>query len=317
MSRATRTEYPGATHHVTSRGHRKKPIFKDDRDRERFFEILEEVARRYKWIITVHTLMTNHFHLVIQTPQPNLGHGMRCLNAAYAAYFNKRNGRINALFGDRYTSILVESEEYLQRLARYVVLNPVRAGMVQRPEEYRWSSYRATAGLEAAPEWLTLAPLVPFFGEPETWRANYIAFVNDGCAAQDRIWNHLRRRFFLTTEKFLKELKKIMNGKLRSDIHPAVQRLAGSPSAHAIATEVGRQFQLTPRELRAMRGGAARMMTAWIAWYEGAHRLRKIAALLRLRSSGHVSNLVRQAEREISRDPELQRRLDFVYEALS
>lgn len=312
-----RTEYAGATHHVTSRGHRRKPIFKDDRDRERFLEILEDVARRYKWVITVYVLMTNHFHFVVQTPRPNLGLGMRCLNARYAAWFNKRHGRINSLFGERYTAILVESEVYLQRLARYVVLNPVRANIVTRPEDYTWSSYRATAGLEAEPSWLTLAPLVPFFGEPQTWRRNYIEFVNEKCAVGDRVWTHLRRRFFLTTEAFLKKLKKIIRGKLRSDDHPAVQRLAGAPSAHAIATEVAKVFEMSPREMRDRRGGFARMLTAWIAFYEGAHRLRKIAALLRLRSTGHVSDLVRQAEREISRDAELQRRLELAYAALA
>jgi REP element-mobilizing transposase RayT len=312
-----RTEYAGATHHVTSRGHRKKAIFKDDRDRERFFEILRDVAYRYKWAVTVYTLMTNHFHIVIKTQRPNLGLGMRHLNSVYAGYFNRRHGRINALFGDRYSAILVESEIYMQRLARYVVRNAVRAGMAANAADYRWSSYRATAGLEEAPEWLMIDALAPFFGEPDTWRANYIAFVNDAVAANDYIWNDLRRRFFLTSEAFLKKLKKIIRGKLRSDDHPAIQRLAGAPAAHAIATEVAKLFGLTAREVREKRGGAARMLTAWVAWYEGAHRLRKIAALLRLRSTGHVSNLVRQAEREISRDSELQRRLELAYTALA
>ncbi len=182
MSRSVRVEYPGAVHHVTARGHRRKPIFRDDRDREHFLELLEMVARRYRWIVPVYTLMTNHFHIVIQTPRPNLGIGMRHLNSAYAGWFNKRHGRINSLFGDRYGSVLVESEAYMQRLARYVVLNSVRAKMVERAEDYRWSSYRATAGLIAAPKWLALEPLIPFFGERQSWRANYVAYVNEASA---------------------------------------------------------------------------------------------------------------------------------------
>jgi len=250
---------------------------------------------------------------VFAAEEPDL---VELLNASYASWFNRRHGRINSLFGERYKAILIEKQAYLQRVVRYVVLNPVRAKMVARPEEYAWSSYRATAGLAEAQPWLCVEQLVPFFGESDTWRANYIAFVNEKCAAEEQIWTELRRRFFLSSEEWLKKLKKIIRGKLRHDDHPAVQRLAGAPSVHAIATEVAKEFGMSVQDLRAMRGGAARMMTAWIAWYEGSHRLRKIAAVLRLRSQGHISGLIRAAEQEIAGRPELQRRLGLVYIAL-
>lgn len=317
MARAMRTEYPGALYHVTSRGHQKKPLFLDDADREHFLKLVEQVARRYRWIITAYVLMTNHYHFVIETPQPNLGRGMKLLNSAYASWFNKRHGRIHSLFGERYKAILIEKQAYLQRVTRYVVLNPVRAGMVARPEDYPWSSYQATAGLAEAPSWLSLEQLVPYFGEIDTWRANYVSYVNEKCATEERLWVDLRRRFFLSSEAWLKTLKKVIRGKLRHDDHPTVQRLAGAPSVHAIATAVAMAFDMTVQDLRATRGGAARMMTAWIAWYEGAHRLRKIAAVLRLRSQGHISGLVRAAEQEISKRPELQRKLGLVYAALA
>ncbi|HVT04163.1 MAG TPA: hypothetical protein VHL58_12415, partial [Thermoanaerobaculia bacterium] len=235
----------------------------------------------------------------------------------YASWFNKRHGRINSLFGERYTAILIEKQLYLQRVVRYVVLNPVRAKMVERPEGYPWSSYHATAGLAAAPPWLSLEQLVPYFGETDSWRVNYVAFVNEKCSAEERIWTELRRRFFLSSEGWLKKLKKIIRGELQHDDHPAVQRLAGSHSVHAIATAVANVFDLSVQDLRHMRGGTARMMTAWIAWYEGAHRLRKIAAVLRVRSQGHISGLIRLAEREIGKRPDLQRRLGLVFASLA
>lgn len=318
MARSPRVDYPGAVHHVTSRGHRKRSIFLDDRDRRHFLELLEMVALRYRWTVTVYTLMTNHFHLVIQTQKPNLGIGMRHLNSAYVGWFNKRHDCINALFGDRYGDVLVESEVYMQRLARYVVLNPVRAKMVERAEDYEWSSYRATAGLVAAPKWLRLEPLVPFFGGSQSWRANYIAYVSEASAKDDRIWTALRRRIFLVSEKFLeRNLKKILRGKMRSDTQPALQRLAGAPSVHAIADAVATVFGAVKRDLLHGRGGDARMIIAWLAWFEGAHRLRKIAALLRIRSTGHVSGLVRRAERTISASAHLQARLTKICALLS
>ena len=318
MARPMRIEYPGATHHVTARGHQKKPIFKDDRDREHFLELLEKCARSYRWTVTVYVLMTNHFHFVVQTTQPNLGIGMRCLNSAYAGWFNARYKRINSLFGDRYCSVLVESEAYMQRLARYVVLNPVRAKMVDHPADYKWSSYRATAGLVPAPRWLRIDRLMPYFGDKTNWRARYVGYVNEATAKADKIWKCLRRRIFLVTEEFLKRnLKKIIAGKMRSDTHPALHRLAAAPAAHAIADAVATAFGMTKREIRFGRGGDARMMTAWLAWFEGAHRLRKIAALLRLRSTGHISNLVRRAEAAISASTRLQRQLELVCASLA
>ena len=156
MSRALRVDYAGAVQHVTSRGHQKKNIFRDDRDRRKFLELLAETTKRYGWLVTAYVLMTNHFHLVMETPMANLSDGMQYLNSAYAGWFNKRHKRRSALFDGRFHSFVVEKEAYLQEVIRYVVLNPGRAKRGERPEDYRWSSYGAMAGL-CAP--LTSEPL--------------------------------------------------------------------------------------------------------------------------------------------------------------
>jgi putative transposase len=151
MARQLRTDFPGAVHHVTSRGNERRPIFFDDRDREMFLAFLGQAVKRFGWSVTAFVLMTNHFHLLVQTPEAGLSKGMHWLNTKYVGWFNRRHERVGHLYQGRFKAILVEKETYFMEVLRYVVLNPLRARMVERPEDYRWSSYRATAGLERAP----------------------------------------------------------------------------------------------------------------------------------------------------------------------
>jgi putative transposase len=146
MSRPLRIEFPGAFYHVTSRGNARKKIFLNDIDRVSFIETLAWVVERFGWICHAYCLMDNHFHLLIETPMPNLSLGMRQLNGVYTQRFNRRHKRVGHLFQGRFKSILVEQDRYLLELCRYIVLNPVRAKMVAASEEYPWSSYRATVG---------------------------------------------------------------------------------------------------------------------------------------------------------------------------
>ena len=128
MSRPLRIEFAGAVYHVTSRGNGRKPIFRDDVDRRSFLEVLHKVNQRHHWICHAYCLMTNHYHLVIETPEGNLSRGMRQLNGVYTMYFNRRHRTVGHVFQGRFKAILVERESYLLEVCRYVVLNPVRAG---------------------------------------------------------------------------------------------------------------------------------------------------------------------------------------------
>jgi REP element-mobilizing transposase RayT len=163
MARQLRLDFAGGVHHVTTRGNERRPIFRSDADRRMFLQLLGVATKRFHWIVAAYVLMTNHFHLLIETPEANLSRGMQWLAGAYAMWFNRRHGRSRHLFQGRFHSFLIDRDEYFAEVLRYVVLNPVRAKMVAHPGEYRWSSYRATAGSEAAPEWLdTSAALAPF-----------------------------------------------------------------------------------------------------------------------------------------------------------
>jgi len=176
MARPLRIQFPGALYHVTSRGNERAPIFFTDRDRLDYLAILGDVVEQYGWLCPAYCLMPNHYHLLVQTPEPNLSRGMRQLNGVYSQRLNRRHDRVGHLFQGRFKAILVERESHLLEVARYVVLNPVRAAMVRLPEEYRWSSLRATLGLERPPSWLSCAPLVRHFGS----RRRYRDFVFEG-----------------------------------------------------------------------------------------------------------------------------------------
>jgi putative transposase len=183
MPRRPRLLEPGAIYHVTSRGTEGRPIFLDDLDRELFLTVLAEVVELRSWMCPAYCLMTNHFHLLVQTPHPDLAAGMHCLNSYYANFFNRRHNHVGHLFQSRYTSIVIERESHLLESCRYVVLNPVRAGLCRRPGYWRWSSYRATAGYVAPPSFLAVDWVRAQFGnEPRRAALRYVEFVAEGVA---------------------------------------------------------------------------------------------------------------------------------------
>jgi len=183
MPRKLRVQQPETIYHVGSRGVDKQPIFDVVRwDREFFVELLGTTVTTYRWRLHAYCLMGNHFHLVLDTPDANLGAGMRYLKGRYAQWFNKAKGREGALFERRYWDRMAWSEAYVLALARYVVLNPVRCGWRSSPEEWPWSSYAATIGLEPALRFLRTDELLGWFGGGRTARLQYAEFVRDAMA---------------------------------------------------------------------------------------------------------------------------------------
>ena len=164
MARALRIEFPGAFYHVTSRGNERKPIYADDTDRVRHLSRIAAGVNRFHLLLHAYVLMDNHYHLLLETLEANLAGAMRALNGDYAKQFNRRHRRVGHLFQGRYKAILVDRDDYLVELSRYIHLNPVRAGIVRRADDYRWSSAQAYVGRRAAPPFLTTADLLGRFG---------------------------------------------------------------------------------------------------------------------------------------------------------
>jgi REP element-mobilizing transposase RayT len=129
MARPIRIEFEGALYHVTARGDRREAIYEDDADRERFLDLLGRVAGDFNWVVHAYCLMDNHYHLLIETPDGNLGKGMRQLNGVYTQYSNRRHRRVGHLFQGRYKAILVDADSYLLELARYACARGVRSRM--------------------------------------------------------------------------------------------------------------------------------------------------------------------------------------------
>jgi len=176
MARPLRIEFPGAIYHITSRGNARLPVFEDDHDRKRFLGILEEVVKRYNWLCHAYCLMDNH--LLVETVDGNLSMGMRHLNGVYTQRFKRRHNRVGHIYQGRFKSILVEQDSYLLELCRYVVLNPIRAGIVKHLGDYKWSSYKVTAGLIKTVPFLTVDWILGQFGKSRREAQNeYMRFV--------------------------------------------------------------------------------------------------------------------------------------------
>lgn len=163
MARPLRIEYAGAFYHVMHRGNAGEDLFKSDRDREALLEYFCKAVERYAIKVHTYCLMTNHYHLLIETPQANLSQAIKWINVSYAAYFNRKRRRRGHLFQGRFKAVLVDADEYLKHLSRYIHLNPVRAGLVAQCRDYPWSSYPVFSGYKKRPEWLEAQWLLSLF----------------------------------------------------------------------------------------------------------------------------------------------------------
>jgi REP element-mobilizing transposase RayT len=181
MARPPRVIEPHGIYHVTTRGNNRERVVWDDFDRVILLSAMSRSALRYGWIVLAYCLMTNHFHLVVQLPLDGLSDGMRLLNGTFARRMNARHARVGHLFHNRFRATQIGRDAHLLAACRYVVLNPVRAQLCARPEDWPWSSYRACAGLDLAPPFLATDELLGLFGKhPAQARRAYRRFVREG-----------------------------------------------------------------------------------------------------------------------------------------
>lgn len=231
MARSLRIEYPGALYHVTTRGNARQDIYLDEQDRLDFLRMLGDVVVRKGWVCHGYCLMTNHNHTLIQTPEPNLSRGMQLLNGRYAQSFNRAHGREGYVLQNRYKAILVEQESYLLELVRYIVLNPVRAGITQHPGDWQWSSYSAMCGEAPPPPWLETGWLLNQFGDsPRQAIRAYRRFVDAG-VGRESIWTKLRNDIYLGSDTFVEQMQarvgpKNLRGVSKSQLRPFAKPLS-------------------------------------------------------------------------------------------
>lgn len=234
MARPLRIQYDGALYHITSRGNARKAIYRDDEDRRIFLDTLLNVNKRYNWICHAYCLMNNHYHLIIETPDGNLSKGARQLNGVYTQIYNRRHHRVGHIFQGRYKAILIEKGSHLLEVCRYVVLNPVRAKAVERPEEWRWSSYRGTSGMEKPYPCLTIGWVLGQFSTRKgTAEKKYREFVEAG-KGEVAIWKKVKGGSILGEDEFVETLMDYIKGQRDIREIPKSQRYINRPGLKKI-----------------------------------------------------------------------------------
>lgn len=279
MARPLRLELAGALYHVTARGDGREDIYLADEDRLAWLDTLSQVCARFNWVCHAYCQMSNHYHLVIETPEANLSKGMRQLNGVYTQGFNRSHGRVGHVFQGRFKAILVEKDSYLLELARYVVLNPLRARMVRRLEQWPWSSYLATCGRAAKPDWLqTDFILGQFSAQRARAIAKYVEFVHEGKGLPGA-WEQLRGQIYLGSEAFVGKMQALVDRQPVTTEVPRAQRralnralaefaqkhprneaiarayLSGQHTMSAIADHFGLHYTTVSRLIKTYEGG--------------------------------------------------------------
>jgi REP element-mobilizing transposase RayT len=226
MARPLRIEFAGGLYHITARGNAQQDIYTDNHDRATFLELTDKTRTRFDWQVHAYCLMGNHYHLLIETGTPTLARGMKLLNGSYTQFFNRRHQRVGHLFQGRYRSILVDKKSYLLELARYIVLNPVRARMVRTAAHWEWSSYRATTGLAERPPLLTTDWILSSFADNRNQaQQRYRRFVQAG-RNQPSPWEQINSQIYLGDDKFVEAMQcKLDPDQSLNDI-PSKQKLA-------------------------------------------------------------------------------------------
>lgn len=312
MARPLRLEFAGACWYVICRALPRRELFRDDVDRAEFLTSLGKVVEMLRWRVSGYALLGNQYHLILETPEPNLGRGMRQLNGVYTQYYNRRYERSGAVLHGRYKSLLVEKDAHLSDLTRFVLWTPVRQGLARSPSEWKWSSLRPVCGLSAGPAWLDAAPVLACFGKTaKRAREKMLRFVLEGKSSGYDPAKHVRGQVFLGSEEFRDRAIERSQGKAGRD--RATSRVTGiiRPGLRAILAATAEVFGMTEKTLRRSRRGPARKAAAYLARREGALKLPEIGEALGIREFS-ASHLASEGETLYLTDLEFRRNIDLI-----
>lgn len=294
MARQLRLQFEGALYHVTARGNARAKIFLDNTDRKTFLEFLGKEIHQQGWLCYAYCLMDNHYHLLIETPQTNLSMGMRRLNGVYTQTFNRRHHRVGHVLQGRYKSIVVDKENYLLELCRYIVLNPVRAETVAHERDWHWSSYRFTAGLDRAPGWLYVSGVLQLLDEdPQRAVGIYCRFVREGMG-QLSPWKDLRGQIFLGGESFLAQMERLAETEPLDNV-PLSQSRPTRVGQERILERVSEVYGVSVPQIISRDDAGAYRCAVYLLRRVANVPLREVAALFGV-SSSRISHIQRMME---------------------
>jgi putative transposase len=315
MARPLRIELASGLYHVMSRGNERQAIVRDDADRQRRLDWLQRTVETYGWRLHAFVLMSNHEHLFLETPEPNLSGGMHLLNGSYTGYFNFRHRRAGHLFQGRFKSHLIEDEGYYLEISRYIHLNPVRAKLVQRPEQWRWSSYRGYQRARAELGWLTYGRVLGEFGGEA--RRQYERFVRAGIAEPPQCpWGKALGGLIVGSERFALRIRGLLDGRPSDPEVPQLRRLRSRPTLEQIVQAVTARFRLAAE---GWAGGsrsddASRAVAAYLGRRQYGYGAGEVARALGYRGHSSVNAAI---ARVASGNPQLQQVLNALVKRLA
>lgn len=325
MARQLRVLFKGAIYHVMLRGVERRPLFRDNRDRERFVEQLADSVELFGVRLYLYCLMSNHVHLLVETPNANLSAFMQRLQTAYTVYFNHRHKRVGHLMQGRYRAQLVQGDEYLAKLSRYIHLNPVFVGReVKKPlkervrllRAYPWSSYRGYAGLVEPEDFVAYAPVLAGFerGSRGKTASAYRAFVEAALAKTDEEFLEVLRNsaWGIGDDRFRAKIKRahgvaVKQSNRREDA--SFRRIGVRHTPAAVLGVVGKVFGLKPAMLRTRSYGQPARRAAMAAfWKYTALNQRDIATFFGIGTGSAVCRAVGRLARERAEDSALNQK---------
>lgn len=279
MARPLRLQFPGGIYHVTARGNDRRPIFEDDDDCARFLVVLAATVARYHVLCHAYCLMGNHYHVLLQTPDANLSAAMRQLNGVYTQRFNRRHERCGHLLQGRFGAQLVDAEAYLREVCRYIVLNPVRAGLVAHPGEWRWSSFRATAGKTVVPGFLAVNWVRALSGARSQAEAvkRYVSFVEAGIGAPETSLERFKSKPVIGDDLLAGTLGDQCREATPCREFPRAQRFACRPPLAQVFSDVTSRADRNARAVLAVRDHGYTMRE--VAEFLGRHYITVSRAL--------------------------------------
>jgi REP element-mobilizing transposase RayT len=305
MSRPLRVEYEHAFYHVISRGHRRENIYRNDGDRKKFLNKLSLVAERLQLKIHAYVLMSNHYHLLVETPQANIVKAMHDLNAGYANWYRTKYGLIGSIFQGRYKAIIVEKDEYLLVLSAYIHLNPVRAGMVKQPGEYVWSSYRSYSGENKPPLFLYMDEILSKFNKKSDYGQYVLSYLEDEKdIAQEDVYG---RNSFLGSDGFIRQALAGFSRGMRSNGEVNDEKELRQISSDDILEVMMTTFHIGDDEIRnRKKGNVYRKMFIHLLRKHTALSLREIGEMLGMKYRA-VSELDHYFANELTKNKQIHK----------
>jgi len=305
MARPLRVEYDGAFYHVISRGHRRENIFRNDGDRNKFLNKLSIAAERLQLKIHAYVLMSNHYHLLIETPQANIAKAMHDINAGYANWYRHKYRLIGSIFQGRYKAIVVEKDEYLMILSAYIHLNPVRAGIVKKPEEYVWSSYGSYIGKNKPPSFLDISEILAKFRNRSAYGQYVVGFLADEKGiGPEEVYG---RNSFLGSDGFIRQVLSGFRGGKRNDGEVNDEKALRQVNADNVLEVMVTTFHIDEDIIGSRKkGNIFRKMFIYMLRKHTDLTLKKIGGMLGMKYRS-VAELERYFIDELSKKKEMQK----------